>query len=76
MSRLVFPVMAQKKSTWGGRREGAGRPAVLKNPVDRWIRLEQEDAEAAGKLAAKRRISLSELMRRVLRGYLKRQKRR
>ena len=69
-------MMAQKKSTWGGRREGAGRPAVLKNPVDRWVRLEQGDAEAAETLAAERGISLSEFMRRVLRSYLKRQKRR
>ncbi len=69
-------MMARKKGTWGGRREGAGRPAVLKNPVDRWIRLEQEDAEAAENLAAERGISLSEFMRRVLRSYLKRQKRR
>ncbi len=69
-------MMARKKGTWGGRREGAGRPAVLKNPVDRWMRFEQEDAEAAEKLAAERGISLSEFMRRVLRSYLKRQKRR
>jgi predicted HicB family RNase H-like nuclease len=40
------------------------------------MRLEREDAEAAEKLAAERGISLSELMRRVLRSYLKRQKRR
>ena len=65
-----------KKTTWGGRREGAGRPRVLKEPVDRWVRLEQEDAEAAEKLAKQRGISLSELIRRVLRSYLGRQKRR
>ena len=64
------------KKTWGGRREGAGRPQVLKEPVDRWVRLEREDAEAAEKLAEKRGISLSELMRRALRSYLSREKRR
>ena len=65
-----------RESTWGGRRTGAGRPPVLDDPVDRWIRLERTDAEAAEELAANRGISLSELMRRVLRSYLKRQKRR
>ena len=69
-------MMARKKGTWGGRREGAGRPAVLKDPVDRGIRLEQEDAKAAENLAVERGISFSEFMRRVLRSYLKRQKRR
>ena len=65
-----------RKTTWGGRREGAGRPQVLKDPVDRWVRLEREDAEAAEKLAKQRGISLSELIRRVLRSYLSRSKRR
>lgn len=65
-----------RKGTWGGRRKGAGRPPVLGDPVDRWIRLERTDAEAAEELAANRGISLSELMRRALRSYLKRQKRR
>ena len=65
-----------RKQTWGGRREGAGRPQVLKDPVDRWVRLEREDAEAAEKLAKQRGISLSELIRRVLRSYLSRSKRR
>ena len=64
------------KTTWGGRREGAGRPRVLKEPVDRWVRLEREDAEAAEELAKRRGISLSELIRRALRSYLGRQKRR
>ncbi len=72
----MLSVLARKKGTWGGRREGAGRPAVLKDPVDRWVRLEQGDAEAADTLAAERGISLSELMRRALRSYLKRRKRR
>ena len=67
--------LARKKGTWGGRRKGAGRPAVLKDPVDRWVRLERGDAEAAGKVAAKRGISFSELIRRALRSYLKRQSR-
>ena len=69
-------MVARKKSTWGCRRKGAGRPAVLEEPVERWVRLERKDAEAAEKLAKEKRISLSELMRRALRSYVKRQKRR
>ncbi len=66
--------MAGGKRTWGGPRKGAGRPAVLKDPVDCWIRLERRDAEAAKKLADSKQLSLSEVMRRALSSYLKRQK--
>ena len=71
---IVGMARGKKKATWGGRREGAGRPARLVEPVDRWVRMERTDAEAAEQLAAKRGISLSELMRRALRMYVKRQK--
>ena len=67
--------MAGGKGAWGGLRKGAGRPAVLKDPVDCWIRLERRDAEAAKKLADSKQLSLSEVMRRALSSYLKRQKR-
>ena len=69
--------MAQKKGSWGGRREGAGRPAVFKDPVDRWFRIERRDAEAAEKYARAQGLSFSELMRKALRrylGYLERRK--
>ena len=65
----------KKKASWGGPREGAGRPQVLDDPVDRWIRLERPDAEAAEELARKRGISFAALIRRALRMYLNRQKR-
>ena len=68
-------MVARKKGAWGGRRKGAGRPAVLKKPVERWVRLERKDAEAAEKLAKEKRISFSELVRRALRSYVKRQRR-
>ena len=69
-------MMAQRKVGWGGRRKGAGRPSVFKDPVNRWVRLERADAEAVEKLARDRGVSLSELIRRALRSYLGRQKRR
>jgi len=49
---------------------------VLTDPVDRWIRLEKADAEAGETIAAQRGVSFSELMRRALRSYLRRHKRR
>jgi hypothetical protein len=49
---------------------------VFTDSVDRWIRLEKADAEAGERIAAQRGISFSELMRRALRSYLKRHKRR
>ena len=73
----MVPEMAQKKrGGWGGPRKGAGRPPVLKDPVDRWVRLEREDAETAEQLARERGISFSELVRRALGNYLRRTKRR
>ena len=73
---IIFLVGRGRKGTWGGSRKGAGRPPTLKGPVDRWVRLEKEDVDEAEQVAAMRGISFSELIRRALRGYLKRQKRR
>ena len=67
--------MAQgQKFGWGGRRENAGRPSMFDDPVDRRVRLERSEAETAERYARSREISLSELLRRALRTYM-RQKR-
>ena len=63
------------KGKRGGRREGAGRPAVLDDPVSRWVQIERPDLEAAEQLARARGISFAELMRRALKTYLHRPKR-
>ncbi len=73
---IILPVAQRKKGTWGGPRKGAGRPRLIKDPVDRWVRLECKDAEKAEQLAARQGISLSELTRRALRSYVKRHRRR
>ncbi len=49
---------------------------MLKDPVDCWIRLERRYAVAAKRLADSKQLSLSEVMRRSLSSYLKRQKKR
>ena len=76
MNGLDYERMAKRKTGWGGRREGAGRPTFFHEPVDRRVRLERSEAEAAENFASDRGISLSELIRRALRSYLNRQKRR
>ncbi len=68
--------MARRKAGWGGRREGAGRPPRLDEPVTRWVKLERSDVESAEEIAKTRGISFAEIIRRALRGYLKRQQRR
>ena len=64
----------QKKSTWGGRREGAGRPPAFRNPVDRFIRFERSDVRVAETLARKRGVSFPEIVREALHQYVKREK--
>ena len=63
--------MAKKRSGPGGRREGAGRPRKLKAPIQRWVHLEQRDAERADKRAKTEGISFAELVRRAIRAYLR-----
>jgi hypothetical protein len=36
----------EKKSTKGGKRKGAGRPAKLKDPVNKMVRLESATVQA------------------------------
>ncbi len=67
--------MAQKRSTRGGWRPGAGRPAEFDDPVDRMFRVERRDAKEAEAVAARLGISVSELIRRALRTYLKKKAR-
>ncbi len=66
---------AKARGTWGGRREGAGRPSKLVEPIARWVQIERRDLEAAEQLAAERGISFAELVRRAVRTYLRRHRR-
>ena len=56
----------RKKGTRGGRREGAGRPVELDEPVSRWVQIERRDLEAGEEFARGRGISFAELIRRAL----------
>ena len=63
--------MAKKRSGPGGRREGAGRPRELNDPVQRWVQLERSDAKRAERRANAEGISFAELVRRAIRAYLR-----
>ena len=61
--------MARRKAEWGGRRKGAGRPAELVDPVRRWVLIERSDLEAALRLARKRGLSFSAIVRKALHAH-------
>ena len=76
MGACMLTEMAERKTGWGGRREGAGRRRLVADPVDVLVRLDRPDAEASKALAEARGISVPELIRRILRSYLRRINRR
>ncbi len=62
--------MARKKTGRGGRREGAGRPPVLREPIRRWVNFERQDLERGERRAQAEGISFAEFVRRALRQTL------
>lgn len=54
-----------KKNTWGGRRAGAGRPALPEDEVKkiRTIKMSDKEWEKIGELAGKKGITKSEYIR-------------
>ena len=64
------------RRTWGGERDGAGRPSSFRDPVDRFIRFEHTDVKAADALARKRGVTFAEITRLALRRYVVRERRR
>ena len=69
-------VARREKAGWGGRRKRAGRPAVLEDPADVSFKMERRDVQAGQRLAERQRISFAELVRRAVKAYTKRHKRR
>ncbi len=66
----------RKKAKRGGRRPGAGRPAVLSNPIFLTVRLEEETLEKLARLADTERRALRTYVREVLVAHVARRKRR
>jgi hypothetical protein len=66
----------KRKSTWGGRRPGAGRKPTLKGAMAYTTQLEKADVDALKAIARKRGESVNSLIRAAVRAYVKRQRRR
>jgi len=67
--------MADANRNWGGKRPGAGRPRVVKDPERIGVDFERSDFEALRELAERRGTSVSDLIRRAVSQYVKRAKR-
>ena len=55
----------------GGKRAGAGRPPVLRSPTLIVLRLEERDAARLAAAAEKRGATVSELLRSLIRRFLR-----
>jgi hypothetical protein len=60
---------------WGGKRPGAGRKPVLKDPVTTTTDLERADVDFLEAIAGKRGVTVAYLVRTAVAAYVKRQKR-
>jgi predicted DNA-binding ribbon-helix-helix protein len=66
--------MAARKKIWGGRRAGAGRKPVLKNPGRVTVNLEKEDLESLQDEAQDHDLSVGELIRKLVTSHIKRRR--
>lgn len=65
----------RKKSSWGGRRPGAGRRGFLKDPHRLTLDFEGEDYELLEELARERDESVGQVVRTAVSVYLRRLRR-
>ena len=62
----------KRKSTgWGGAREGAGRPAILRNAKLMAVRIDGADFASLERLARKHDVPLSDYMRHLIKRHLR-----
>ena len=64
--------VAKRKGQHGGRRPGAGRKPVLRDPAGCFVALERQHLEALKAEAAEAGITVPELVRRLVAKHLKR----
>ena len=64
--------MAKRKRTHGGKRKGAGRPAILSDSVKLSVRVERKDVDELARLAGDQGVSA--YVRKVLDEHLKRRR--
>ena len=72
---LVPMAARRKKSSRGGRREGAGRKPVLKGAKTLSVTLEETEYEAIQGLAEARGVSFATVVREAVKSYTARRKR-
>jgi len=64
----------KKKPAWGGSRKGAGRKPSVKDARPVTVKLEAADHAALERLADKKGVSISRLVRDAIRAYLGRRR--
>ena len=64
----------KKKPAWGGYRKGAGRKPSVKDARPVTVTLEAADHAALERLAVKKGVSISKLVRDAIRAYLGRRR--
>ncbi len=65
----------KRKSTWGGRRAGAGRKPILKGVVTYTTLLQKADVDAVKAIALRRGESVNALIRKAVTAFVKRDRR-
>jgi len=64
----------KSKGKRGGKRPGAGRPSILKDPVRFILSIERAEIEALEEIAAERDQSIASLVRSAVTAYLRRRR--
>ena len=64
----------KSKGKRGGKRPGAGRPSILKDPVRFILSIERAEIEALEEIARKRDQSIASLVRSAVTAYLRRRR--
>ncbi len=78
IQEMIYPpeVAARtRKSTWGGRRAGAGRKPILKGVVAYTTLLQKADVDALKAIARRRGESVNSLIRKAVTAFVKRDRR-
>ncbi len=65
----------KSKGKRGGKRPGAGRPSILKDPVRFIMSIERTEIEALEEIARKRDRSIASLVRSAVTAYVRRRRR-
>ncbi len=68
----AVPVAARKKPRWGGKRDGAGRPSEVEDPVRFTFDVERAEMDELKTIASDRGQSVAKVVREAVRAYLRR----